>query len=185
MEIAQKGRILLGLLLVSLLINIFQARYIHSVLEPSRPFHIGEKAQNPEVIDILGNKTELSFTDTSVPTVLYIFRPDCVWCQRNTQTLDMLASGVGTKYRVIGLSLNNRGLENFLRNRRVELPVYVIAPFARATAYLSVSTPTTILISPTGVIRNEWSGAYVSETRDSLEAFFGIPLHDAAQQRMN
>lgn len=178
-------QVLLGLVLVvSLIINGLQARYIYILTRSA------ERASSPikglnitsfEVTDQAGSRTTISFPGNSRPTLLYVFRPNCVWCQRNAQAAGAFFRAVSNRYRVIGLSLDSDGLKEFVAGHGIWFPVYTGLPAAALRRYHLGSTPETILVSTKGTIEGDWSGAYSSDTKRSLENYFGVSVQDAVQ----
>lgn len=111
----------------------------------------------------------------SRPTILYVFRPDCIWCARNLEaerTVAEQASG----YRFIGLSTTADGLTEYLDRNHLTFPVFA-DPNARSAKLLKLSiTPETIVISPDGIVQKVWLGAYLGENAKSVEKMFGVKL---------
>ena len=185
MLVTQQQRLLFGIALgVSLLINGLQGRYIYvltrSADQPSAPKK-GLSLTSLEVTDQTGSRTTVSFRGNSKPTLLYVFRPGCVWCQRNAQAANAFFRAVSNRYRVIGLSLDSDGLEEFVAGHGMSFPVYTGLAAAALRTYHLGSTPETLLISTGGTIEGDWSGAYTADTKRSMESYFGVSVQDAAQ----
>jgi hypothetical protein len=185
MLVTQQQKVLLGIVLgVSLLINGLQARYIYVLTrsaEQARSPIRGLNLTSLEVTDQSGARTTVWFRGNSKPTLLYVFRPNCVWCQRNAQAAGAFFSAVSNRYRVIGLSLESDGLPEFVAGHGIWFPVYTGLPPAALRRYHLGSTPETILVSTKGTIEGDWSGAYSSDTKRSMENYFGVSVQDAAQ----
>lgn len=113
-----------------------------------------------------GKTTVISF-DTA--TILYIFRPDCPWCTLNTKSVNALAKQVEGKYRVIGLSLSDNDLNEYLTANPLMFPTYVGVTSEVAKTYKMGSTPQTIVVSKGGRVVASWNGAFVDRIKSSLE----------------
>src|SRR5260370_30348946 len=101
----------------------------------------------------------ISYQATNQPTVHYIFTPQCVWCQRNLENLKTLIKEKRREYRFIGISLTDEGVEKYVAEKGLDIPIYVgLSPEARAD-YKMGSTPETIAISPEGEVVQVWGGA--------------------------
>jgi len=108
-------------------------------------------------------------------TVVYVFRPDCVWCAKNREAFSALLKGA-KGYRFIGLSLNSSGLGEYLTaNQPFIDTVYVVPDKAKPSLKFS-GTPETVVLSPAGEVLKVWRGAYVRETKEQLEKTFNVRL---------
>jgi len=73
-----------------------------------------------------------------MPTVLYIYRPTCGWCAKNLQNIKELAQHVQqTGGRVIGLSLETDGLEQYVQKSDMGFPSYTDIPRDFMEKYLA------------------------------------------------
>jgi len=121
-----------------------------------------------------GQPVTLNFGEDSRATVLYVFSPQCGWCDRNLANINTLARS--PSYRVVGLSLVDRSLEKYLGTHRLDFPVYADAP-ARVVSALGLgSTPQTLVISPSGKLLKNWVGAYTASLETEINAYFGVKL---------
>ena len=171
---------LFAMLGVSITINILQARYIGHFIDRSEQtalkgaLAVGAKVPPLDVVDLSGKRSKLVYSDTSKPTVLYIFRPSCIWCQRNAGALRELAERASDQYRIVGISLSSKGLADFVQSHAMTFPVYSgLTPALIATYHLG-TTPETVVISPSGNVRGSWNGAYVGGTKTAVERFFSL-----------
>ncbi len=113
----------------------------------------------------------------SVPTVLYIFRPGCGWCQRNRNSFNELCSQVSGKYRVVALSLTrDEDLPRFVRENHMTIPVLADIQPMTVTEYRLGGTPTTIVVSTQGTVLKRWVGAYNEQLKREIEAYFQVHL---------
>lgn len=129
-----------------------------------------------DVLDLSGNRTQLLYEGTRQATVLYVFRPECYWCERNSLAVNSLAQQTSRNYRVIGLSLSDEGLADFVESHNITFPVYSDPATAVIEGLQLRATPETIVISPAGRVVASWSGAYMGGAKAELEKFFAIVL---------
>ncbi|HEX3684617.1 MAG TPA: redoxin domain-containing protein [Bryobacteraceae bacterium] len=185
MLVTPQRKVLVGIALgASLLINGLQARYIYVLTrsaDQAESSRKGLRLTSFEVTDQAGSRTALSFRGNSKPTLLYVFRPGCVWCQRNAQAAGAFFKAVSSRYRVIGLSLDSDGLKEFVAGQGISFPVYTVLLAAALRTYRLGSTPETLVISTAGKIEGDWSGAYTADTKRSMESYFGVSVQDAVQ----
>jgi len=175
------GFFLAGLLvLASLTVNFLQARRIWALRQ-----ELGEaKAQGEltpgasfseiKAVDWLGKPAVVEFRSSERPTVIYVFRPSCAWCERNSASFSELSRLVSAKYRVIGLSLAEEGLPDFVNRNHMKFAVYTGISAATVAQYHLGTTPETIVVSPAGTVLQDWRGAYIGPLRTLVENFFGI-----------
>jgi hypothetical protein len=179
--------VLLVVLCASVAIIVRQGHRIldlESVLNsPVRPLPEGISLDPFEVQDLSGKPHLIQFgTPGSKPTVLYVFRPGCSWCRRNSRNIALLASHAGGLYNFIGLSLTTSGLDEFIRRNNVQFPVYVNIPSSVRARYRLGSTPETIVVSSNGTVLKSWSGAYTQEPiKSDVERFFALQLPSTAR----
>jgi len=136
-----------------------------------------------EVQDLSGKPHLIEFGKPgSKPTVLYVLRPGCIWCKRNSRNIALLASQAGGRYNFVGLSLAASGLDEFIRRNNIQFPVYVNIPSAVLARYRLGSTPETIVVSSTGRVMKSWSGAYIQDPiKSDVEKFFALHLPSVAR----
>ena len=134
-------------LTISVGINFLQARYISKLLDNGEQalakgkLAIGIRLPPLEVSDLAGVRSTLLYSIVSKPTLLYVFRPDCVWCQRNAGALKALTDRVSGRFRVIGISLSEDGLREFVASHGMEFPVYSGLSRSAIDAYQLGATP--------------------------------------------
>lgn len=169
----------LGLLFsASLVVNGVQGRRILRLEEVCdarahrKKLAEGDMAPRLDLLNETGERIVINYSDAQAPTLLYLFSPECSWCERNANSFNELARQV--KARVVGLSLSSGRFQGFLEKSRMPRPVYVL-PHTAVASY-GLGTPTTILVSQSGRILKIWSGAYLGETRTAIEEYFGITL---------
>ncbi|MBO0859398.1 MAG: hypothetical protein J2P21_13135 [Chloracidobacterium sp.] len=80
-------------------------------LDWERRISVGASAPPLLAHTLDGNPTTITFSDRTLPTILYVFSPQCVWCMRNLDNIKTIESSVKGKYQLIGLSISNKLLE--------------------------------------------------------------------------
>jgi peroxiredoxin len=123
-----------------------------------------------------GQQELISYEKTNEPTVLYVFTPPCSWCARNLDNFKTLALKESGQYRVIGLSLSEQNLPEYVAKSDLRLPVYSGLSPETLKTYKLGSTPQTIVISPEGKVLQDWVGAYAGDQKSQVEAFFHVSL---------
>jgi len=170
------------LLLASGSLNVILARKVwsftrlQSIKASERLLKIGLFVPPIAVKRIGGEVDVISYQGTNLPTVLYIFTPPCSWCARNMDNFKTLVEKESGQYRVLGISLTQEGLAEYVAKNDLKLPVYFgLSPDTLKTYKLG-STPQTIVISPEGKVLQDWLGAYVGNQKSQVEAFFHVSL---------
>jgi len=90
--------------------------------------------------------------------------------------LKALTERVSGRFRVIGISLSEDGLPDFVASHGMEFPVYSGLSRSAIDAYRLGTTPETIVVSPNGAVLGSWDGAYTAGTKAALESFLAISL---------
>jgi peroxiredoxin len=123
-----------------------------------------------------GGSETISYSASDRSTVLYIFTPQCVWCQRNLENLKTLIKEKHDEYRFIGISLTENALEGYVTENGLDIPVYAGVSAEAKTAYKMGSTPETIVVSPEGKVVQAWPGAYVDKSKSQVDSYFQVTL---------
>ena len=180
-------RVILGaLLLISAFLNVLQARHIREIsdnISAANPqiLQIGSSLAAIEAKDLSGREVKVGYRDSRLPTVVYVFSPSCGWCERNSANVRALVSQAKSNYRFIGLSLTSDGLSNYVETHNFSIPTYSDPSNATRTQYRLSSTPTTLVIAPSGKLLKIWAGAYLGTTRADIEHFFSVRLPDPGE----
>lgn len=167
---------LLILFSVSLALNVYLGLKFAHPATVAEPLQIGAKI--PEISVRMG-RTEtgtLQLLHNQKPTFLYIFRPDCEWCGRNWDNVLFLHKQIGEKYTFIGLSLDDAGLDEYVRSNKIDFPVYAATSRQSLAGLRITGTPQTLLVSNSNVLRKNWSGAYGGKLQTEVEEEFGLRL---------
>lgn len=175
-----------ALVSVSVAVNVLQAIRIGSLEREQEKTAginasaIGRPAPWIPAHNLDGSPAAIRFVNASRPTVIYIFRPSCVWCNRNSGVFNSFASRLAGRYTVVGLSLDSANLPAYIKAHGMSVPVYSDPDPAVVARYRLGVTPETLVISAAGTILQDWRGAYTGETGTLLEHFFGFRLADNA-----
>jgi thioredoxin-related protein len=171
----------LSILGFSLALNVFLGWKIQSlnsyIQSKSRHSKIlaGTTVSEITALGLDGESKLIAWNVAEQPTVLYVFSPTCVWCDRNLNNVKALKNGIGQSHRFIGISLSDSGLSEYLRSHQLDFPVYK-QPSKEAIKQLDLGgTPQTIVISSQGKVLKNWVGAYGS-TKPEIETYFGVQL---------
>src|SRR5688572_17072167 len=98
---------LLVLLMVSLSLNVYLGwkvkgpRRTSAALQNSATLSLGTTVQPITATSLSGKQETISYADHGKPTVVYVFTPTCVWCERNTQNINAIAGLKGESFRII------------------------------------------------------------------------------------
>ncbi len=143
---------------------------------PSRPsfLEVGTHVKPLTLQGLDSRSVRVEWKPDSKPTVLYAFSPSCVHCRRNVEGVRALAAALSSTHRFIGLSLTKDGLREFLDKENFQFPVYITSPTGKELGLQG--TPETILLSPAGVVKRIWLGAYLKDTAADISKALGIEL---------
>lgn len=176
-----RNLLICGLLAVSAITNFLlvlklkQLQATVSFLKSEQTITTGMRLPPLTAQDMSGHNITIRYDETERPTLLYVFTPACGWCKKNEDNISSLASQTVDRLRIIGVTLSQDGLVEYVANRFP--PVKVIKPDSRTTiAYKLSGTPETILVSSQGVVLRVWKGAYADSTQRELEEYFHIKL---------
>jgi hypothetical protein len=167
--------ILLVLLALSLSYNVYLASKGRSQNSgrPQPTVSVGTKVP-ALVAQSSGRPVRIGYSGTT-PTVLYVFSPQCKWCEVNAPDALALASQQRASFRFVALSLtpDAAGMGRALTERFMVLshpsPDTVVS-------YGLGATPETMVISPEGVLMKRWAGAYQGDVKREVEQFFHAVL---------
>ncbi|HEY6333923.1 MAG TPA: TlpA disulfide reductase family protein [Blastocatellia bacterium] len=126
--------------------------------------------------DLNGSPISIRYADSDKPTVLYVFSPSCSWCGRNAPAIAGLVALRGPSYKFIGLSLTSERLREYVKYSNFGFPVFTGAVGEYADRLEVGGTPQTLVISPSGKVLKDWTGAYMGQVREEVESYFGVRL---------
>lgn len=177
-RISRRRRVLFWVaLVVSFVLNGVQGRRILQ-LEARQSTALVEGTLVPRmtVRDLDGRRHLIEYGSNSVPTVLYVFSPTCQWCRSNASKIESLAGQIAGRYRVIGVSLSDDLLRQYITEYAPKYSVYSTGRDEEAGDYHFGVTPQTIVVSPDGKVLRSWYGAYQGYTKNEIERFFSVQL---------
>jgi hypothetical protein len=167
----------LSLLALSLGTNVYLAlrhRYVYAGEASER---VGTRLPAFAVAALDGRSALIDWASDSRPTVLYVFKPSCVWCARNLSNIKALSEQRGRDYRFIGLSLSDEGLRKYVEDNGMGFPVYTRSHEpSGARNVVWRATPETIVVGRDGLVRDDWVGAYTERSQVEIESRFGVRL---------
>jgi len=172
---------LLGLLLVSLTVNIllaFRIAQLRGFIETNLAEHVLKVGDTvPPIVgtDLDGNAVAISYAASTQDTVIYYFSPACIWCAKNLNNLKSLADHA-TRYRFIGISPQSDQLISYVRGNRLTFPIVTNLPPSVVSSYKFSGTPSTLVISARGKVLKRWPGAYEGQNKDEIEKYFNFTL---------
>lgn len=160
-------------------INILLARKVSSlslILEWERKLGVGTPAPPLIAHTSDGIPASITFSEHGLPTVLYVFSPQCIWCTRNLDNIKTIESSQKGRYRFIGLSMSSSSLKQYIASNNLSFPIYE-NPDERSVAEFKLrGTPLTLVTSQAGIVIKNWYGAYSGNQQRDIEKFFGVTL---------
>jgi peroxiredoxin len=109
-------------------------------------------------------------------TVIYLFTPNCIWCQRNIENFKAMGTATRSKYRLVPISLTSAGLSKYVEKYGLGFPVFADPVAANGGAFAYDGTPETFVISPDGTVKRVWRGAFTEAVKGEVEAYLGLHL---------
>jgi len=174
--------ILGGLLVCSLAINLLLARRVASlkrtigVLKAESQLALDDKLPAIVAKDPQGRTAVLDYSETQLPTVVFIITPTCGWCTKNVMNMRALVENTGNRYRFVGLSLSSDRLSDYVKENQLQFPIYTDLPILTMKEYKLGGTPQTIVVSPAGQVLRIWSGAFAQNLQKEVEDYFRVKL---------
>jgi hypothetical protein len=147
---------------------------------PRRP--LGGIQLGAEFPDLVGVSLEGSAVSLNLkrdkPTVLYVMSPTCGWCRRNYPNVVALAKKAMGDYYFVGVSTTGTIAE--LRAHLKELPlpfeVFLLDREKLGQLVYFRATPTTLVLSPQGLVAKAWIGAYQDSSENEVNKYFALSL---------
>lgn len=174
--------ILGGLLVCSLAINLILARRVANlkrtiaVIKSESRLALGDTLPAIVAKDPHGRTAVLNYSETQLPTVVFIITPTCGWCTKNVMNMRALVKNAGARYRFVGLSLSSDKLSDYVKENKLEFPIYTDLPILTMREYKLSGTPETIVVSPQGQVTRIWSGAFAEDLQREVEDYFSVKL---------
>jgi hypothetical protein len=141
-----------------------------------RDQNIGVTVRQLKAQDLEGHVSMITPARSLKPIVLYIFNPDCHWCELNLRNIKSLADKEGNSFLFIGLSLPNPKLKGYIASSGIDFPVYKVASYNVLSPIAVYGTPQTVVILHNGTVDKNWTGAYSGAQRKAVESYFSVKL---------
>ncbi len=163
---------------IVLAVEVVNLRSKNSVLSQTQEHQLllGRKVPNLQVKSLEGHDVEVDFSEISLPSVVYVFSPDCVWCTRNLKNIKHLYEYSKEKYNFIGLSISKDSVSQYVKESEFDFPVFWEPSDSNRTDYYFRATPATYVVSNEGKIVRYWPGAYANKNIESIESYFEVKL---------
>jgi protein-disulfide isomerase-like protein with CxxC motif len=162
--------VLIGLLVSGIVYQHWQ--YTH----PSRPqlVKVGDRV-SPVTLETLGKQEiQIKWGADARPTIVYAFTPICGWCKRNLEAMRTVAAHA-SGYHFIAVSLTANGVSDYVKANDLKVPVYIAGKDAAKQLGLS-GTPSTIVITPNGKVKEFWRGVYWGKVGEEVSRVFNVKL---------
>jgi hypothetical protein len=136
----------------------------------------GDKMDPIRVNSLISDEQTLTFGLERPSSLVYVFSPSCPWCKANGDAVNALYEQAKGTYRFVALSTEEDGIGEFVKAHAVGLPTFVLHKNERNGFGPKVpGVPTTLLIS-NGKVAHVWPGAYLGETKRSIEHELHVAL---------
>ena len=173
---------LLCLFASSLSLNValgWKVKQLSHALQPAKlkmaGIQTGSLLPSIRVVDETGRSSTVAFDDPRV-TILYVWRPSCSWCRLNRGNICALALGAKSRFRFIGISIEAKGLKEYLALKPLPFPVFVVRNGNDVNKLGLDVTPQTAVVLQGGRVEKVWAGAFSKTSQRDVETFFGVKL---------
>ncbi len=179
----------LTLLLSSAILNIVLANKVSDLrnslsnIKEEGQLKIGSQVPKIDATDLAELDYSIEYSEVKLPTILYIFTPDCIWCKRNLENVKAMVKQTDGKYRMIGLSLTPEKLKEYLYQNDAHFPVYTNVNLEARKAYKMGGTPQTIIVSPDGSVLKNWHGAYMNGLKTEINNYLQVNLPGISSEK--
>jgi hypothetical protein len=108
--------------------------------------------------------------------IVYVFSPGSAASRRNSGNVEQLAHTMPADWAFLAVATEENGLEEFLKQHRVTVPVLTQVPVGSLAAYGIQSTPRTYILDRDWKLLEVLGGELKGKTASRLAARIGIPL---------
>src|SRR5262245_50158828 len=108
-EARGRGKVFVALLIVSASFNIGLAHALgarYARLNPDDVLRQGARMTPIQATSRDGRPITYAFSGSEQPTLLYVFRSNCEWCDVNVRSIRALSDAVAARYHVLGLDVS-------------------------------------------------------------------------------
>lgn len=174
--------LLAGALALSAILNLLliikvknEQRLIADIKQQNR-LQSGQKVPDIAGKTVEGDATEVNFSASNKPTILYVFTPACVWCKRNFENVAALHRNIADRYNFVGVSLTDKDLASYVKAHSIEYPVVTGLSDGTKAIYRMGGTPTTIVVSPENKVLKAWTGVYNGTQEAEISSYFHVKM---------
>lgn len=139
----------------------------------------GAKAPDLVLHEASGTAVNIRYSESQLPTVLYVISPTCNWCTRNRQPATALSAALANRARFVGVLIGaptRDSLFRFLSTEAMPFPIYTGLSDEDGRRLRLRSTPTTIVVSNAAAVLAVWEGAYAGSVKAGIEQYFDLTL---------
>jgi hypothetical protein len=116
-----------------------------------------------------GTSIEVPSADGIHPTLVLVFSPDCGSCKRNWPAWKQVIAAAREKARVVAVNIAGQVTTEYIKSHDMaDVAVLTTPTYATRAAYNLRRTPTTMLLSPTGQLKQIWIGVLSEADRTTL-----------------
>jgi peroxiredoxin len=169
----------LGALALSLGVNVYLGLLVARPQGAPRAHSVPVGARFPAltVHDLAGKEIKVSWPSAENKlTVIYLFSPTCIWCQRNIENFKAMGTATRSEYRLVPISLTSAGLAKYVERYGLVFPVFADPVVADGGAFAYDGTPETFVVSRDGTVKRVWRGAFTEAVKGEVEAYLGLHL---------
>lgn len=174
--------LLLCILSVSLSLNVVNGWRLEEISHrrPLAGVQVGTSFNQAPVIDLVGQKQTLAFNDNR-NTLLYVFSPTCVWCERNRQNFESLVKAKHSDYRIIAIALHTTDLATYVKRAEPTFEIYYVGSSTERSELGLLFTPELVILDTHGVVKKKWQGAWRDDNASDIERAFNVKLPGLAE----
>src|SRR5262245_19599021 len=159
-EARGRGKVFVALLIVSASFNIGLAHALgarYARLNPDDVLRQGARMTPIQATSRDGRPITYAFSGSEQPTLLYVFRSNCEWCDVNVRSIRALSDAIAARYHVLGLDVST------IDARATATHTFgfdVLTNPKNGEAYHRYGLPYTCVVMPSGVVEQCWRGAF-------------------------
>ncbi|MBK9313404.1 MAG: hypothetical protein IPM55_04015 [Acidobacteria bacterium] len=181
LKVSRNKILLMLLLFLSGAMNILLSAKVNSqkhelVSAREWGFGVGRTAQPLRAHNLNGVPASVPLTGDVMPTVVYVYSPQCIWSSRNIDNINTLIRETKGKYKFVGLALSDASLDQYILKNNLSIPTFKMPDKCSKGDLRVVGTPQTIVLSKKGQILKNWYGAYSGSLKTEVENYFGLTL---------
>ncbi len=129
----------------------------------------GTRLRSFELYTATGQKRNIVFSASQPKRLFYFSATGSRACERNHAAITSLAEQLKTKAEVVGVTIDTSPAVSAEADEGEVMDAVIRAFAIRAT-------PTTVLVSPEGVVEDVWVGAFVEGLKERIERHLHVAL---------